>query len=279
MRWQRALVLAALVAAGVAGVHLAKARRSTATTPPHAAAATTVASAPVQGGPRHRTSLPTSRATTLAQVDPSRAHRPGNDDALVAVRAAIADPSPEGTAALVSMLDGEDSVAQLEAIDELVERGHVAALSRLAKMDPADDPYIGPSIIVALGELGRAAPDEATRHAALDRLVALLAQEKERNGSDSIGNVITIIEAIGALGHPDGAAALERELGDPFHDVASQTTIVLALGRLGQSSSIAALARFRATLTPGRADEDLDRELEKELFAAIDEVSRSLSRR
>jgi hypothetical protein len=143
-------------------------------------------------------------------------------------------------------------------------------------MDPTAEPYLGPSIIVGIGELGRSSTDASSKKAALDRLLSLLASEKDRNGTDSVGNVITIIESIGNLGLPDGAPALEHELADGYHDIAGKTTIVLALGKLGQPSSVPALSQLRGTVAILQNEESFSRELKQELVAAIDDVSRNL---
>lgn len=210
---------------------------------------------------------------------------PADRDILARVRAAAEDPSDQASATLLAVVDGvgadredEAVVAQLEAIDALVARRHPAALSRIVKMTPAVEPHLGPTIIAALGALGASATGEGDRRAALDRLVSLLSEEKDRRGADSAGNVIAIIEALGVLKHPDAAPVLERELSDPFHDVAGRTSIVKSLGQIGQRSSLTPLAHLRertiASVTPDEAGDDFTRALQRELTEAIDESIR-----
>jgi hypothetical protein len=196
------------------------------------------------------------------------------------------EPSPvalvsqdDSSDALLHVLDpsrGEDDVLRLEAIDALVARRHVPALGRLLTLDPAAEPNVAPTLLAAIGELGRASPDPALRRAALDRLLGLLAEEKARNGADSVGNVLTIVESLGALAHPDAAPALERELSDPYYDVAGQAVIVTALGRLGARSSGRLLAQLRADATSAPSEEPFTRKLEDELVATIDEALRGV---
>jgi len=122
-------------------------------------------------------------------------------------------PAPGASAVdvarLVADAAGEDPVKRIDAIDALVNRGHVASLPSLLAFDPASDPFVAPTVIVAIGQLARlASPAEQRR--AIERLSALLVAEKERRGQDSAGNVVLLVEALGALGAPDAAPVLER---------------------------------------------------------------------
>jgi hypothetical protein len=198
-------------------------------------------------------------------------------DVLLAVRDAIHDPTDASTAVLVEALDSEDSVAKLEAIDELARRRHVPALKRLLAFDPADDPFVGPTALLAMGALARDA-DASSRESAVDRLVKLLEAEKERRGADSAGNVLVIFEALGKVQIPRAARALERELVDPGHGTASKVAIVDALEACGQASSLDVLASFRETVRVSAAD-PFERALEADLVTAVDRTLASLGRR
>lgn len=222
----------------------------------------------------HAREVPTESAPERVLPAPA----PKDEEALARVRAAAQDPSGRGTELLARSLEDEhDDMARLEAIDALVERRHIASLPRLLTLDPAAEPELGPTIIAALGALGREAPDARTRDATLARLVALLAAEKERRGADSAGNVVSIIEALGVLRHPGGAPVLERELALPEHDAANRTAIVQALGQIGQRSSLVPIERLRAVTTEAApADDEYTRALEAELVVAIDEAKRAI---
>lgn len=240
--WLRLLFGAVLVAAGFTVGRLVFPPRATSTAP---AAPTPASEAPA---------APTTRGASLPP------------------RAAL---TQEDLTGLEKALDDPDPATRLEAMDALVERRHVPALARFLALDPADDPMLGPTIIQGLGVLGHAA-DAKGQRAAVERLGSLLSSEKERNGADSIGNVVSILEALGPLGAPAGAPILERELDDPYHDTASQTAIVQSLAAIGSPSSREPLLRLRARAQERLAatDDDFARELETELLAAIDSALR-----
>jgi hypothetical protein len=206
----------------------------------------------------------------LARVprEPTRFHHPGPRG--VALRAT--QTGPRGTLEESVLLErarvASDAVSRIEAIDALVARGDVAFLDDLLIVDPADDPFVAPTVIEAIAAIGRNAP-RAAKDRAARRLASMLASEKERRGQDSAGNVVSIVEAIGNLGHPAAASALEAELDDAFHDTAGKTNIVEALAKTGARSSIPALKRLRDR-APAEHATGYDRELERELAQAID---------
>lgn len=223
----------------------------------------------VESGPRP----PAARAAGVAAAAADEDAAPS--DLLVAVREAIATDTPASTATLMRALDSDDGPATLEAIEELAKRRHQPALARLVKLDPADDPFVGPTALLALGSLARdAAP--AARDAAVSRLAELIAQEKARQGADSAGNLLVIFEALGAIGSESSARVLERELGDAHHGVAARVAIVEAIEACGRRSSVPALAEQRARFT-AQATDPFERELEIELAAAFDRAIRQLS--
>ena len=201
-------------------------------------------------------------------------------DALDVVRAAIAArTSPSSTDVLMRALDGDDPVAKLEAIDELARRKHVPALGRLMKIDPSDDPFVGPTALLALGQLAHDARDARTE-AAVARLEQLLAAEKERRGTDSPGNILLDFEPLGLTKAPSAARILERELGAPEHGTAAKVAIVDAIEVCGQRSSVQALTAHRAAMPVNEvsAADDFERQLELELVAALDRAIGTLSR-
>lgn len=199
-----------------------------------------------------------------------------SSDTLVGVRRAIAEQTDATTQTLMRALDSDDSVAKLEAIDELARRRHVAAIQPLLKVDPADDPFVGPTALLALGRLAHEAgggPGEA----AVARLSKLLEAEKARQGSDSPGNILLIFEALGHTKLASGARVLERELVAPEHGTAAKVAIVDALEACGQRSSAGTLAAYRETFQITAAA-PFERELEKDLAAALDRALAALSR-
>lgn len=203
--------------------------------------------------------------------------KPSGGDTLARVRAAIQTETAASTSLLVEALDSEDSIAKLEAIDELVRRKHVAVMDRLLAFDPADDPFVGPTALLGLGELARDA-DPRSRDAAVVRLSKLLDAEKARQGMDSAGNVLVIFESLGTIGTASSARVLERELVDPMHAVAARVAIVDAIEACGQRTSLAVLGPYRATLEVG-AEEAHDRELQQDLASAVDRALTTLGRR
>lgn len=177
---------------------------------------------------------------------------------------------------LLATLDGADAPAKIDAMDELVRRRDATALPRLLAMDPAADPFLGPSILASIGKLGAHA-GAADQKAAVARLAALLAEEKERRGADSAGNVLVILEALGDLATPDAARVLERELPDPAHTDAVRVVIVSSLEACGQRASVAVLAPYRASM-PAPAGDALAREIAVELSRALDRAIATLER-
>lgn len=214
--------------------------------------------------------------TTAPAPDEAEGEEAGASDALAAVREAKRSDTDASTAVLMRALDSDDSPAKLEAIDELVRRKHGPALGRLLKMDPADDPFVGPTALLGVGQLAREA-DPASRDAAVTRLEKLLESEKARQGMDSPGNILVIFEALGRIASPSAARVLERELVDPAHGTAAKVAIVDAIEECGQRSSVSALAAFREGFQV-TAQDAFEREIEADLVKAIDRAITELGR-
>ena len=239
-------------------------------------AASTTAGRPGQARPGFRGSdVPDEHLARIAS--PVGAAADAASDVLDAVRAAIAaSPSPSSSEVLMRALDSDDPVAKLEAIDELARRKHIAAIGPLMKIDPSDDPFVGPTALLALGQLAHEAGDARTEEA-VARLEKLLEAEKERRGTDSPGNILLIVEALGLTKVASAARILERELVGPEHGTAAKVAIVDAIEACGQRSSVRALAAYRATFQVG-ATGDFERQLELELIAAIGRAVETLDR-
>jgi hypothetical protein len=197
-------------------------------------------------------------------------------DLLALVRAAIAEATPESNRTLVRALDGDDEVAKIAAIDELVKRRHHAALPKLLAFDPGADPFVAPTAILGLGKLAHDA-DAERREAAVARLAKILDEEKARQGTDSPGNILTAFEALGEIRAPSAARVLERELVAPEHGVAAKVAVVDALEACGQRSTVPLLVAFRGAFQPSATDA-LEREIEADLATALARAIASLSR-
>lgn len=192
-----------------------------------------------------------------------------DEDPLRGVRAGKADPSDEGTRALVAELSSTNDVVVAEAAAALIERRAVETIPAIAKIDLVKAAGSGLSIIDALGRLGAVASG-TERTAALDRLLAMLAEEKKRDAPESGANLIQIYEALGRLGDPRGASALEAELLDATVPRAPKVVIVKSLVTLGQHESRTALTTARAQQAAQKGEDDFQEEIRVELVGEID---------
>ncbi len=275
---RRAVVIAAVgaaIAVGVWALRRGESPRRPETTPASETATKASPTTVAASAPPVRVGRPTASGSRPMASAPSTTPDAPPSDVLASVREAKRVQSDATTAALVRALDEGDAPAKIEAIDELVKRKHVAALKPLMKVDPADDPYVGPTAMLGLGQLARDA-DPAQREAAVTRFAKLLEQEKARQGMDSPGNMLVIFEALGKIGTPSAAHLLEQELVDPVHPTAAKVAIVDALEACGQSSSVVALTAFRTKFQVSAQDE-FEREIEQDLVKALDRAIATLS--
>lgn len=206
---------------------------------------------------------------------PSAVEEGPEDDPLRPVRAAMADPSDKGTQALVARLASTDEVVVAEAANALVARKAVDTIPWIAKIDLKTAAGSGLSIIDALGRLGAVA-DSGGRSAAVDRLLSMLAEEKKRGARESPANLLQIYEALGKLGDPRAAHALEAELLDPNVPRAPKVVIVKSLVAIGQQESRGALVSARAQQVAGKGEDDFEEEIRKELIGEIDRALQEL---
>src|SRR6185503_15570033 len=100
----------------------------------------------------------------------------------------------------------------------------------------------GASVVHALGRLGAIAGDDE-RATAVDRLLAMMTEEKRRGAPESAGNLLQIYEALGDIGDARAAGPLEDELLDDGIARAAKVVVVHALARIGQHRSRAPLLR------------------------------------
>jgi len=253
---RRLLLLAGL--AGVAALALAGAlasERETTATATAAAVTPAVASKPAaESAPTLAPSaLATEQSPALATATPTL------DDVLTA-------DTP--TEVLVAGLDAGDPVVVAEAANALVGRGALSAIDALVAFDVIGKPRAAPSIIYALGRLAAMAEPEQ-REKVVERLLALLAEEKRRGAQESQGNLLQIYEALGDSGDAMAVAPLERELLDPTVRTAPKVVIVQALVALRAQQSRGTLETLAAQLAPLATGSDFEAELRRDLLAAI----------
>jgi HEAT repeat protein len=215
--------------------------------------------------------VPPSAATEIPVVTPARvSNKPivvvPNVDEVVELQA--------GTEVLLTGLLSDDAVVVAESANALVGRGAIAALPQLVTLDVSSRPRAAPSIIYAMGRLGALA-NEPERGEAVERLIAMMGEEKRRGAPESQGNLLQIYEALGHTRDARAIAPLERELGDATVTTAPKVTIVAALVELGARQSRPALERLRDSLEP--AGVDFEAELRRDLIAAIREALVQLS--
>lgn len=249
-----------LVIAGViVGVVIAVVRMSA--QPSSGAKAATVSAVPA----KTTTSVAAAKAT-VAEAEP----------APTAVEVGGAGIDTDATTdVLVAGLDSEDPVVVAEAANALVGRGAIDVLPVLVDANVIARPKAAPSLIYAMGKLAaKAAPAERT--ATVDRLLALMAEEKQRGAQESQGNLLQIYEALGDSGDARAIAALERELLDPSVPTAPKVVVVQALVALRATSSRPTLEKVAAQLASTTAT-GFEADLQRDLLAVIREALVQLS--
>lgn len=205
--------------------------------------------------------------------------------AVIAIKApAIAAPTLDdilapdaATDTLLSALGADDPIMVGEAVNALVARSATESLSALVAQDVVARPKAAPSILYGLGRLAAKAELE-DRDAAVDRLLALMAQEKLRGAQESGGNLLQIYEALGDAGDPRAIAPLERELLDPTVGTAPKVVVVGALVALHAYESRPSLEQVATQLaTASVIDTGFEAELRRDLLAVIREALVQLS--
>lgn len=185
------------------------------------------------------------------------------------VSLAKADLTEDGTLALVENLKSDDMVVVAEAADALVARRATSAIGALSAMDIHATDGIAPSVIHALGRLGKVA-DGDERRSAVDRLLVLLDEEKRSDATDSTGNLLHIYEALGATGDSRAAPALERELEDVRVGIAPKVVVVQALARIGEPSTRPVIVRARSAVAAIAGNDAYEAALRQDLLNAMD---------
>ncbi len=239
--------------------------RTTASPSGSASAAPVVAATPVEVAPSAKALAPVgSPALTAAKTTASL----GSVEDLVA-------GADVPTEVLVAGLDSEDPVVVADAASAIVGRGAVDVLPVLIQEDVIARPKAAPSLIYAMGRLAAKA-GSAERKETVDRLLALMAQEKKRGAQESGGNLLQIYEALGDAGDARAIAPLERELLDPSVPTAPKVVVVQALVALRATQSLPALEKVAAQLAASTKT-GFEAELERDLLAVIREALVQLS--
>ena len=212
-----------------------------------------------------------SSSTVPARVAPAETAALAEAEApeVVAVTTARGDVGSAGTDGLIAALSSRDEVVVAEAANALVARRATEAVEPLAGVDLERAAGSGLSIIDALGKLGGASGEQG-RGVAVDRLIAMLAEEKRRGARETPGNLLQIYEALGDTGDPRAAPTLERELLDPHVARAPKVVVVASLVDLGQASSRAALETGLAAERAAKEQDSFEEEIRLELVSAIE---------
>jgi len=111
---------------------------------------------------------------------------------------------------------------------------------------------------------------------AVERLVAMLAEEKERSARESPGNLLQIYEALGHTRDPSAAPPLEAELLDPTVARAPKVVIVGALVAIGLPRSRAALETAHTQHMKAAAADAFEEEIRQELVGALEQALEGL---
>ncbi len=203
-------------------------------------------------------------------ASPALDPRDVSDPALKRVLQARDDLSPGATQVLIDNLTSQDEVLVAEATRALVGRRATEAIAPLADISLEKAAGSGLSVINALGKLGQVA-EGADKSAAVDRLLAMLREEKRRGARESPGNLLQIYEALGDTQDPRAAPALEAELLDQSVQRAPKVVIVQALVDVGLPSSEAALVTAHREQSAQQGTDALEEEIRLELVQALEE--------
>lgn len=261
--------LVGVAALGVVFVLARAAREPTATAAPAATTAPATVERATPSAPETSVAIPTP--TVSADVAVAEA-APSIDDVL----AAQGSTEPGTIDVLVAGLSSTDAVVVAEAANGLVARGALSAVPALVELDVVARPWAAPSAIYAMGQIAAKAEAE-DRTTVVDRLLALLASEKQRPSPEALANLLHIYEALGQTGDARAIAPLEAELVDARVATAPKVIIVQALVALGARQSRATLERVRDQLAPTATGEDFEAAVRRDLLAAIREALVQLS--
>lgn len=216
-----------------------------------------------------RTEAPAANATTrIAHAAP----QPSSDEVPAAPetnRAEAATAPERSVDVLLARLGSEDPFEVLDAADGLAARRATSAIPALAAFPIARSPEAAPSVIDALGRLAGVAQG-AERSQAASKLRGWLAEEKRRGAPESVGNVLTIYEALGHTGDAASARALEAELRDPDVSRAAKTVIVASLAKLRDPASRPVLEQAKHEAAGAVIDDAFEDEVRRDLLAEID---------
>jgi hypothetical protein len=157
------------------------------------------------------------------------------------------------------------------AIDDAVTRrdARLETLSALAAVPLDQDGYVAAAAIRALGDLATEA-DSTGKALALRTLTTHLARERQRAATDTLarGNVSLLVDALADTGDPAAVAALGEALDTGSLPLHQETRVVEALTALGDPNGLRAIERFRSRLERESPRDPAEVELHREALAA-----------
>lgn len=228
--------------------------------------------------PAHPTppSAATETVAPIALVPPMKTVPTAASLTIDDVMAAQHSNDPGAVDTMIEGLGSTDAVVVAESANGLVGRGALSALPVLEEMDIASRPWAAPSAIYAMGALAaKASPDQ--RAETVDRLLALLASEKQRAATDALANLLQIYQALGQSGDARAIGPLVAELTDASVATAPKVVVVQALVALNARDSKPALEKLRDQLAPQAVGSDFEAELRRDLIAAISDALERLA--
>lgn len=177
--------------------------------------------------------------------------------------------------ALMDRLSSPDETLVLDAADGLRARKATFAIPKLAGIDVVQHADAARTVIEAMGVLGGLATG-SDHDVAVNRLLALLTQEKARDRRDAPGNVLQIYEALGDTADRRAAEALERELADAAVPLSALTVVTASLVKLAQPSSKGALESAKTRVKAVAPEDDFQREVQQEVVEKMAAAIESL---
>lgn len=217
-----------------------------------------------------------AKASEPSRLPPSVVARQG------AARGVATSPSTtlagdDPTARFTTALKGDDDGAKIDAVDALVAGRRVEALPALLAVDLVREPDAAPTIIHAIGKLGRSASstDKAT---SAKTLGVWLDEESRRHEVDAVGNVPNLVEALGELGGREAIEALVKALDGGRLELSVQTLVVqtIAAEAPGDARALASVQRFLERVSRMPQTEGIEEELRVEAVSTAKSAVTSL---
>lgn len=181
---------------------------------------------------------------------------------------------------LVRAFASDDDAKKIDAVEDAVRDGQLAALPALAAIDLRREPEAAPTIIHGVANLG-VQGDKEDRRLATHTLSRWLRDESQRafaattSGSDeardAVGNVPNLIDALGEVGGHEAVDTLIDALDSGRLDLSVETLTVQKLGDLQDRRATPAIERFgeRVRIARPTARDDFERQLHDEASAEV----------